>query len=131
MRTLPGVPSVAQIGVLDFGGVPVPIVDMPRFDERQCCGRVLRYLAHELAGVPEDYTDCPAYRRRSCSMQGGGAVCAFHEPDNAPVWRKAAGWRLLEDADGYTCVTPARSALEIAQSLGARIVGAELVEVAR
>ena len=131
MRTLPGVPSVAQVGVLEMAGVAVPVVELARFDERQCCGRVLRYLAHELAGVPEDYTDCPAYRRRSCSMQGGGAVCAFHEPDNAPVWRKAAGWRLLEDADGYTCVTPARSALEIAQSLGARIVGAELVEVAR
>ena len=131
MRTLPGVPSVAQVGVLDLAGVAVPVVELARFDERQCCGRVLRFLAHELAGVPEDYTDCPAYKRRLCSMQGGGAVCAFHEPDNAPVWRKAAGWRLLEDADGYTCVTPARTALEIAQSLGARIVGAELVEVAR
>lgn len=129
MRTLPGVPSVAQIGVLDFGGVAVPVVDMPRFDERQCCGRVLRYLAGELAGVPSDYETCPAYRRRSCSMQGGGAVCAFHEPDNAPIWRKAAGWRLLEYPDGYTCVTPARSALEVAQSLGARIVGAVPVPV--
>ncbi len=131
MRTLPGVPSVAQVGVLELAGVAVPVVELARFDERQCCGRVLRFLAHELAGVPGDYETCPAYRRRLCSMQGGGALCAFHEPDNAPVWRKAAGWRLLEDADGYTCVTPARSALEIAQSLGARIVGAELVEVAR
>lgn len=131
MRTLPGVPSVAQVGVLEVAGVAVPVVELARFDERQCCGRVLRFLAHELPGVPGDYETCPAYRRRLCSMQGGGAVCAFHEPDNSPVWRKAAGWRLLEDADGYTCVTPARSALEIAQSLGARIVGAELVEVAR
>ena len=131
MRTLPGVPSVAQVGVVDFGGVQVPIVDMPRFDERQCCGVVLRFLAHELPGVPGDYETCPAYRRRLCKMQGGGAVCAFHEPDNAPVWRKAAYWRLLVEPDGSTCVTPARSALEIAQSLGARIVGAELVEVAR
>lgn len=131
MRTLPGVPSVAQVGVLEVAGVAVPVVELARFDERQCCGVVLRFLAHELPGVPGDYETCPAYRRRLCSMQGGGAVCAFHEPDNAPVWRKAAGWRLLEDADGYTCVTPARSALEIAQSLGARIVGAELVEVAR
>lgn len=131
MRTLPGVPSVAQVGVLELAGVAVPVVELARFDERQCCGVVLRFLAHELAGVPGDYETCPAYRRRLCSMQGGGAVCAFHEADNSPVWRKAAGWRLLEDADGYTCVTPARSALEIAQSLGARIVGAELVEVAR
>lgn len=131
MRTLPGVPSVAQIGVLDFGGVAVPVVELARFDERATCGVVLRYLAHELAGVPGDYETCPAYKARLCKMQGGGAVCAFHEPDNAPVWRKAAGWRLLEDPDGYTCVTPARTALEIAQSLGARIVGAELVEVAR
>ena len=131
MRTLPGVPSVAQVGVLEMAGVAVPVVELARFDERQCCGVVLRFLAHELAGVPGDYETCPAYRRRLCSMQGGGAVCAFHEPDNAPVWRKAAGGRLLEDAAGYACVTPARSALEIAQSLGARIVGAELVEVAR
>ena len=132
MRTLPGVPSVAQIGVVEVPGIgSVPVVDMPRFDERATCGVVLRFLAHELAGVPSDYTDCPAYRNRLCRRAGGGAVCAFHEPDNAPVWRKAAGWRLLEDPDGYTCVTPARSALEVAQSLGARIVGAELVEVAR
>lgn len=131
MRTLPGVPSVAQVGVLDLAGVAVPVVELARFDERQCCGRVLRFLAHELAGVPEDYTDCPAYKRRLCSMQGGGAVCAFHEPDNAPIWRKAAGWRLLEEPDGATCVTPARSALEIAQSLGARIIGAVPLEVAR
>ncbi len=128
---LPGVPSVAQIGVLDLAGVPVPVVDMARFDERQCCGRVLRYLAHDLAGVPGDYETCPAYRRRSCAMMGGGAVCAFHEPDNAPVWRRAAGWRLLELSDGSTCVTTARTALEVAQSLGAVIVGAELVEVPR
>ncbi len=131
MRTLPGVPSVAQVAVLELAGVAVPVVELARFDERQCCGRVLRYLAGELDGAPGDYETCSAYRRRSCSMQGGGVLCAFHEPDGAPVWRKAAGWRLLEDADGATCVTPARSALEIAQSLGARIVGAELVEVRR
>lgn len=132
MQTLPGVPSVAQVGVLDVAGIgQVPIVDFPRFDERQCCAQVLLYLAHELAGVPGDYETCPAYKRRLCSMQGGGAVCAFHEPDNAPVWRKAAGWRLLEEPDGSTCVTPANSALEIAQSLGARIIGAVPLEVAR
>lgn len=132
MRTLPGVPSVAQTGVLEVPGIgPVPVVDMARFDERATCAAVLRYLAHELAGVPGDYETCPAYARRLCKMQGGGAVCAFHEPDNAPVWRRAAGWRLLEEPDGSTCVTPARTALEIAQSLGARIVGAELVEVPR
>ncbi len=51
MRTLPGVPSVAQVGVLDLAGVAVPVVELARFDERQCCGRVLRFLAHELAGV--------------------------------------------------------------------------------
>lgn len=132
MQTLPGVPSVAQIGVVELVGFgSIPVVELARFDERATCDVVLRYLAHELAGVPSDYTDCQAYKARLCSMQGGGAVCAFHEPDNAQVWRKAAGWRLLVEPDGNTCVTPARTALEIAQSLGARIVGAELVEVAR
>jgi hypothetical protein len=132
MRTLPGVPSVAQIGVVEVPGIgSVPLVDMPRFDERATCGVVLRYLAHELAGVPSDYTGCPAYAGGQCRRQGGGAVCAFLEADNAQVWQRAAGWRLLEDPDGYTCVTPARTALEVAQSLGARIVGAELAEVPR
>ena len=129
---LPGIPVVEQVGVVNVEGLgQVPVVDMPRFDERQCCSRVLRYLAHELAGAPGDYETCPAYRRRSCSMQGGGVACAFHEPDNAPIWRRAAQWRRLEEPDGATCVTPARSALEIAASLGARIVGADLVEVRR
>lgn len=129
---LPGVPTVQQVGVVNVQGLgQVPVVDMPRFDERQCCERVLRYLAGELQGVPGDYETCPAYKRRQCSMQGGGALCAFHEPDGAPVWRKAAYWRLLEESDGSTCVTPAKSALEIAAALGAVIVGAVPVEVPR
>lgn len=129
---LPGVPVVEQVGVLNVAGLgQIPLVDMPRFDERQCCGYVLRYLAGELEGQPADYMACKAYKGRLCKMQGGGAVCAFHEPDGAAIWRRAANWRLLVQPDGSTCVTPARSALEIARSLGARIVGAVPVEVTR
>ncbi len=129
---LPGVPTVEQVGVVNVAGLgQIPVVDMPRFDERQCCGRVLRYLAGELQGQPADYETCGAYKRRLCTMQGGGGLCAFHEPDNAMIWRRAAQWRLLEEPDGSTCVTPARSALEIARDLGARIIGAVPVEVTR
>lgn len=125
---LQGVPDVAQVGVLDLPELgQVPIVDMPRFDERQCCGRVLAYLAGELQGVPDDYTGCPGYSKGKCKMQGGGAGCAFHEPDSAPVWRKAAGWRLMEDPDGTRFVTTVYSA-PIMASKGAHYVGA-LAEV--
>jgi hypothetical protein len=55
----------------------------------------------------------------------------FHEADDAPIWRKAAHWRLLIEPDGSECVTPAHSAVEIARSLGAVIVGAVPVEVRR
>lgn len=127
---LPGVPVVEQVGVLNVAGLgQIPVVDMPRFDERQCCAQVLRYLAGELQGQPDDYMGCAAYRGRLCAMQGGGALCAFHEPDGAPIWRKAAHWRLLEEPDGNTFVTPARSALDMAQAFDARIIGAALVEV--
>lgn len=130
MQRLPGIPNVTQTGVLNVEGLgQIPVVDMPRFDERQTCGRVLRYLAHDIAGVPADYETCPAYRNYECRMQGGGALCAFHEGDHAPVWQKAARWRLLELPDGSTAATPAVCALEAAADLGAVIVGAALVEV--
>jgi hypothetical protein len=112
--------------VLDFAGMTIPVVDMRRFDERQTCGRVLRYLAGELQGAPSDYQTCAQYRAQRCTR---GGLCAFHEADNAAIWRRAAQWRLLVQPDGSEAVTPATSALEIARDLGARIVGAELVEV--
>lgn len=125
---LPGVPTVAQVGVVNVEGLgQVPVIDMQRFDERQTCGRALRYLAGELQGEPGDYTDCAQYRGRRCTR---GGLCVFHEPDGAKVWQRAAQWRLLELPDGSEAVTPARSALEIAGDLGARIVGAVL-EVTR
>lgn len=124
-----GVPDVAQVGVLDLDGISVPVVEMAMLDERTGCASVLRYQAGELQGVPGDYTGCPAYSGRLCRMQGGGALCAFHEPDSAPIWRKAQRWRLLEWPDGKTAVTLAHSALEIASDCGARVVGLEVVTV--
>ena len=35
--SLPGVPDVAQIDVLDLGGINIPVVDMPMLDERTGC----------------------------------------------------------------------------------------------
>lgn len=129
VTTLPGIPSTVQAGVLNVEGLgQIPVVDMPRFDERQTCGRVLRYLAGELEGQPTEYTTCAQYRAQRCTR---GGLCAFHEPDSATIWRRAAQWRLLIEPDGSECVTPAHSALEIAADLGARIVGAHLVEVRR
>jgi hypothetical protein len=126
---LPGIPSTVQAGVIDFAGAAIPVVELNWMDERQTCATVLRYLAGELEGQPADYETCSAYRNGLCRMQGGGAVCAFHEPDDAKIWRKAAWWRLLERPDGSLSVTPAHSAVEIAADLGAVIVGADLVEV--
>jgi len=120
---LAGVPDEVQTGVISVAGVEVPVVEPRWFDERQCCGVVLRYLAGESQGQPGDYTGCAAYCERLCRRQGGGALCAFHEPDEAAVWRKAAGWRLLVMADGSTAVTPAGSALRMAADLDAMVVG--------
>ena len=39
--SLPGVPDVAQIDVLDLGGISVPVVEMTMPDERTCCARVV------------------------------------------------------------------------------------------
>ena len=123
---LPGIPSTVQAGVLDFAGVSIPVVDFPRFDERQTSGRALRYLAGDIDGAPSDYHTCAQYRAGSCTR---GGACMFHEADDAMIWRRAAQWRLLIQPDGSEAVTPATSALEIARDLGAVIVGAELVEV--
>ena len=39
------------------------------------------------------------------------------------------GWRLLERPDGSTCIAPAYDAAEIAASIGARVIGQEVVKV--
>lgn len=125
--SLPGIPNEVQAGVLNVQGLgQVPVVEMRRFDERQTCGRALRYLAGDIDGAPSDYQTCAQYRGRQCTR---GGRCMFHEADDAPIWRAAATWRLLVQPDGSECVTPARSALEIAASMGAVIVGAVPVEV--
>lgn len=131
MINLPGIPSTVQTNVLDFAGAAIPVVEVNRFDERATCGTVLRYLAGELQGQPAEYQTCPAYRGRLCAMQGGGALCAFHEADDAAIWRKAARWRLLVEPNGSEFVTTLASALEMAHAYNARIVGAVPVEVRR
>lgn len=125
--SLPGIPDTVQAGVLNVQGLgQIPVVAMRRFDERQTCGRALRYLAGDIDGAPSDYQPCAQYRARACAR---GGLCVFHEADDAPIWRAAATWRLLIEPSGSECVTPAHSALEIAASLGAVIVGAVPVEV--
>ena len=128
--SLPGVPDVAQIDVLDFAGVFVPVVEMTMHDERTGCARAHRYLAGEIDGVPGDYTPCHFYRGGRCDMNGRRAdPCLFHEPESGRSWDKVRWWCLLEYPDGSTAITPRHSAAELAQLDGARVVGWEVVRL--
>jgi len=133
---LPGIPSTVQAGVIDFAGAAIPVVEVRWHDERTGCERAHRYLAGELQGIPSDFDDCYFYRAGRCTMNGSENgrprnACLFHESEAGRSWTRVREWRLLEGPDGSTCITPASSALEIAADLGARIVGAHLVEVRR
>ena len=128
--SLPGVPDVAQIDVLDLGGVSVPVVAMTMHDERTGCARAHRYLAGELDGAPGDYTPCHFYHGGRCDMNGRMAnPCLFHEPESGRSWDKVKWWCLLEYPDGSTAITPRHSAAELSQIDGARVVGWEVVPV--
>ena len=125
-----GVPDVAQVGVLDLDGISVPVVEMAMLDERTGCERAHRYLAGELQGIPSEYSGCYFYHGGCCNMNGKAAnPCLFHEPESGRSWDKVKRWRLLERDDGSTCIAPAYDAVEIAASIGARVVGLEVVRV--
>ena len=127
---LPGVPDVAQIDVLDLGGISVPVVEMTMHDERTGCERAHRYLAGELQGHAGDFDGCHFYHSGRCSMNGRNAnPCLFHEPESGRSWDKVRWWVLLEWPDGRTAITPRHSAAELAQADGARVVGWEVVRV--
>ena len=127
---LPGVPDVAQIDVLDLGGISVPVVEMTMHDERTGCERAHRYLAGELQGHAGDFDGCHFYHSGRCSMNGRNAnPCLFHEPESGRSWDKVRWWALLEWPDGRVAITPRHSAAELAQADGARVVGWEVVRV--
>ena len=127
---LPGVPDVAQIDVLDLGGISVPVVEMTMHDERTGCSRAHRYLADELQGHAGDFDGCHFYHSGQCSMNGRNAnPCLFHEPESGRSWGKVRWWALLEWPDGRTAITPRHSAAELAQADGARVVGWDVVRV--
>lgn len=129
---LPGVPDETQTGVLDLSELgigQVPIVELRWHDERTGCALAHYYLAGELQGTPAEYGACYFYQAGRCKMNGcesgrPRSACLFHEPENSKGWRGVSFWRLLEEPDGSTCLTPAHSAAEIAAGMGARIVGA-------
>ena len=129
---LPGVPDETQTGVLDLSELgigQVPIIELRWHDERTGCNLAHYYLAGELQGTPAEYGACYFYQAGRCKMNGCESgrprdACLFHEPEDSKGWRGVSFWRLLEEPDGSLCLTPARSAAEIAASLGARIVGA-------
>jgi len=126
MQNILNMPVQVDVLEVDVLGT-VPVVECKMFDERQTCAPVLLYLAGEKDGAPADYTVCPSYRDGKCRRTGQRALCAFHEPETATVWRKAATWRLIELADGDTAVTPSKNAVVFAAELGARIVGYEVL----
>ena len=127
---LPGVPDVAQIDVLDLGGISVPVVEMTMHDERTGCERAHRYLAGELQGHAGDFDGCHFYHSGRCSMNGRNAnPCLFHEPEAGRSWSRVKEWTLLECPDGSTCITLAHSAAEIAADIGARVIGWEVMRV--
>ena len=95
--SLPGVPDVAQIDVLDLGSVIVPVVEMTMLDERTGCERAHRYLAGELQGIPGDYSGCYFYHSGRCDMNGRQAnPCLFYEPEAGRIWSRVKEWALLE-----------------------------------
>jgi len=117
-----------QVDVLEVDILgTVPVVECRMFDGRQTCAPVLLYLAGVNDGRPTDYADCASYRAGQCGRGGHNVTCAFLEPDTAPVWAKAATWRLLLLPDGTTAATLASTAPDIARDLGAKIFGAEVV----
>ena len=128
--SLPGVPDVAQVDVLDLGGVFVPVVEMTMHDERTGCERAHRYLGGELQGIPSDYAPCHFYAAGRCNMNGKAAnPCLFHEPEHGRSWDKVKWWCLLEYPDGSIAITPRHSAAELSQIDGARVVGWEVVRL--
>ena len=128
--SLPGVPDVAQVDVLDLAGVFVPVLEMTMHDERTGCPAAHRYLAGELQGIPSEYSGCHFYAAGRCNMNGKAAnPCLFHEAESGASWAKVKRWRLLERPDGSTCIAPAYDAAEIAASIGARVIGLEVVRV--
>ena len=135
--SLPGIPNEVQAGVLNVEGLgQIPIIEMRWHDERTGCARAHRYLAGELQGIPADFDGCYFYRSGRCTMNGSEAgrprnACLFRESETSASWARVREWRLLIQPDGSECITPATSALEIARDLGARIIGAQLVEVRR
>ena len=127
---IPGVPDVAQVGVLDLDGISVPVVGMNMLDERTGCERAHRYLAGELQGIPSDFAGCYFYCSGRCNMNGRKAnPCLFHEPESSRSWDKVKWWCLLEYPDGRTAITPRHSAAELSQMDGARVVGWEVVRI--
>lgn len=133
--SLPGIPNEVQAGVINVEGLGlIPVIELRWLDERTGCARAHRYLAGELQGIPADYDGCYFYRSGRCTMNGSEAgrprnACLFRESETSTSWARVREWRLLVQPDGSECITPAHSALEIAASLGAVIVGAQLVEV--
>lgn len=127
---------------------PIPVLNMQLADEGQFCARVHLYLAGEGG---RQYKDCPSYMasggctrrgrlpcptckcvrpaRNTCQACEGSGLgerkpCVFLEDDDAPIWRAAQHWRLLEERDGSYCIVLASTAFAIASDLGARVVGA-------
>ena len=133
--SLPGVPDDQVVGLilpgqiegLDFD-VAIPVVEMNWHDERTGCALAHFYLAGDIEGRPSDFDDCHFYQSGRCSMNGRQdgrcrSACLFREPEDSKGWEGVKRWMLLECPDGTTCLTLRSSAVEIADDLGAKIIG--------
>ena len=86
---------------------PVPILKVTWFDDRQTCSRVHDYLDHVIEGTYSDYSGCTAYAAGVCGDTGGaGLPCMFHEPESAPIWQRARGWKRVQHDDGSPVLVP-------------------------
>jgi hypothetical protein len=98
-------PVGVTFGDIDAGGgdgsrlAMLPVVQVKWFDERQICPAVLAFV-HE--GTAPDLATCQHYRAGLCG-RCPGARCAFHEADDADLWRKAADWRPLPGGGVVHC----------------------------
>ena len=90
-------PVGVTLGATDNGGgagmtlIIIPAVKVKWFDERQTCPAVLAFM-HD--GDAPDLAACQFYRAGECGRMADHC-CAFAEPEDSEIWRKAADWQML------------------------------------
>ena len=117
---LPGVPDEEVIGIIPAGELaelgiaePVMIIEPKWFDERQTCGLAQEYLHGETEATPAEWRSCSMWKPGQCRGAGAGKRCIFEEPESAPIWQLAAGWRFVTWPDGSRALARAEHAAQM------------------